>query len=296
MTGIGMRFVLFGAILGILCLVHAEVVVAQSTGQTAHAQAPREGYDEWNFDFDFRSWVTAIEGEVTAQGTKTPLDISFRDTLHLLDELQFISYGHLELKKGPFGLILDGYYVNMEDQSGLSFAVPVLVPVLDRTINIPVTAQLEVLSETAFLEGALAYDILTSSQWRSGWPTWRLEALAGARYTYLRTRIEANLTGPLGRSVSVTRDGSRDWVDPIVGGRFSWRPAQGWLIGLRSDLGGFTVGADFTWNVEATITHNLNDWLYVNAGYRALYADYEQGSFKYDVWTHGPWTGFGVRF
>ncbi len=200
------------------------------------------------------------------------------------------------MKKGPFGLILDGYYVNLEDQSGLSFAVPVLVPGFDQTINIPVKARLDVLSETAFVEGALAYDIWISSNWRGGWPTWRLEALAGARYTYLRARLDAAFTGPLGNTVKATADGTRDWVDPILGGRFSWRPADGWLLGLRTDFGGFTVGADFTWNVEATVAYKLAEWLYVDAGYRALYADYEQGSFKYDVWTHGPWMGIGVKF
>lgn len=54
-----------------------------------------------------------------------------------------------------------------------------------------------------------------------GWPVWRLEALAGGRYYYFRARIEADLTGLKGRTVPLELNGSRDWADPFVGGRFS---------------------------------------------------------------------------
>jgi hypothetical protein len=278
----------------VLALV-ASTPWAWAQGQGAAAQMTGGEYDDWNYGFELRSWLTMFSGDVTARGNDTSVDIDFGDLMHLLDELQFIFDGHVEVKKGPFGLILDGFYVNLEDQSGLDFAVPVLVPPIG-TVEIPLKAKLDVLSEIAYVEGAFAYDIWTSSSWRGGWPVWRLEALAGGRYYYLRTRIEADLTGPRGTTVPFELDGSRDWVDPIVGGRFSWRPAEGWLVGLRSDFGGFTIGSDFAWNVEATVEYQLANWLYVDAGYRALYADYEQGSFKYDVWTHGPWIGIGFKF
>jgi len=71
---------------------------------------------------------------------------------------------------------------------------------------------------------------------------------------------------------------------------------EGLQVRLRSDFGGFTLGSKFAWNVDATVAYQLASWLYMDAGYRALYADYEQGSFKYDIWTHGPWMGVGVRF
>jgi hypothetical protein len=173
----------------------------------------------------------------------------------------------------------------------------VLVPPLyPRTFNIPVDAHLDVLSETSFVEGALAYDVLTSSDWNEAWPVWRLEALAGARYTYLRNRVEGVLTGPNGRTLNIEADGSRDWVDPIVGGRLSWRPVEGWLLSLRTDFGGFTVGSTFTWNVDATVAYQLANWFYLNTGYRALYAYYVQGSFKYDTWILGPYMGLGFKF
>ena len=72
------------------------------------------------------------------------------------------------------------------------------------------------------------------------------------------------------------------------------------LLGFRVDFGGFTLVSDFQTNLDASVTYHINDWLFANLGYRALYDNYESGSganrFKYDVWAYGPWLGFGVRF
>ncbi len=149
--------------------------------------------------------------------------------------------------------------------------------------------------QAAITEGALAYDIWASSNWRGGWPTMRVEALAGARYTYLRTKIDAAFTSALG-NVRVESDGHEDWVDPFVGGRFSWHPADRCLLSLRTDFGGFTAGADFAWNVNLAVAYKLTNWLTVDGGYRALYTDLDKGDFKYRLWWHGPWMGLGVRF
>jgi hypothetical protein len=295
MTRRAMRSVLIGALIGTICVGMAGLAVAQSAGHATSTKGAAEGYDGWTFDLGLRAWLVGYSGNVNAKGRDAKIDVTLDDTMHLLDELQFTIYGHTEVKKGPFGLIMDAFYLNLEDQGSRSFVLPVLVPPIG-IVNIPVNAGFDVLWETAVIEGALAYDVLTSSAWSGGWPIWRLEALAGARYTYLRSRIDVDLTGPRGRTIGLTLDGSRDWVDPIVGGRFSWRPGDGWLLGLRTDFGGFTVGADFTWNVEATVSYKVANWFSVDAGFRALYADYEQGSFKYDVWTYGPWAGLGFKF
>ncbi len=269
--------------------------MAQSPGQGASHGDSRGGYDDWNVMLEFHNWLTAISGDVTSGGNRTSIDISFRDTLHLLDELQFGIMAHGEVKKGPFGLLLDGMYMRMEDRGGGVFAVPVFVPSFGQTVPIPVQVRAEVLAEAAITEGALAYDIWASSNWRGGWPTMRVEALAGARYTYLRTKIDAAFTSALG-NVRVESDGHEDWVDPFVGGRFSWHPADRCLLSLRTDFGGFTAGADFAWNVNLAVAYKLTNWLTVDGGYRALYTDLDKGDFKYRLWWHGPWMGLGVRF
>jgi hypothetical protein len=112
--------------------------------------------------------------------------------------------------------------------------------------------------------------------------------------------VEVEVQGPLGiRSFSAGADRSRDWVDPFLGGRVLWRPSEKWLMGFRTDVGGFTVSSDFTFNVNAEVAYRINEWLFVNGGYRALYTDYETGSgndrFEFDMWLHGPWVGVGIE-
>ncbi len=64
-----------------LCVGIAGVSGAQSTGQIEVPQGSRGGYDDRNFGFEVRNWLTAISGDVSARGKDAPIDVNFRDTL-----------------------------------------------------------------------------------------------------------------------------------------------------------------------------------------------------------------------
>ena len=70
---------------------------------------------------------------------------------------------------------------------------------------------------------------------------------------------------------------------------------------LRSeaDIGGFGVGSDLTWNAQAVAGYHFTVAGYeafAAAGYRALYWDYKNGGFAWDVTMSGPMLGAGPRF
>ncbi len=48
-------------------------------------------------------------------------------------------------------------------------------------------------------------------------------------------------------------DVSKNWIDPLIGGRYLWRFADGWNIIARGDIGGFGVGSDFSWHALGLI-------------------------------------------
>jgi hypothetical protein len=106
--------------------------------------------------------------------------------------------------------------------------------------------------------------------------------------------------GPVTKTVAVDKVGTKDWYDPIVGGRLLWNLSDHWMLGFRADVGGFTAASDFETNLEASLTYRINDRFFLNAAYRGYYDDYETGSgkdkFKYNIWAYGPWVGFGLRF
>jgi len=99
--------------------------------------------------------------------------------------------------------------------------------------------------------------------------------------------------GPRSRSVSET------WVDPVIIGRAKF-PSKKWMFQLRGDLGGFGIGSDFTWQVQADIGYRFSKLFQLGLGYRYIGMDYENGSgadrFLYDVDTYGPALKFGFHF
>jgi hypothetical protein len=256
-----------------------------------------KGYNDWRFNVNLYSWLYGLQGDVTGKGRTQSVDITLDDTLHLLDEITMVFMGRFEISKGPCGLYFDGTFLKLEDSGAgeRQIKVPILIqPTF--TIN----GKVDVTAETSFNEGAFSYDVYTSPCMVGNMPELTLEVLGGARYTYLRSKVHLEIQGPLGNTRTLDADNSRDWVDPIVGGRLLWRPTQKWLMSLRTDVGGFGLGSDITFNINAEVAYRIYKGIYANAGYRALYMDYETGSgndkFAFDMWIHGPWMGLGVEF
>ncbi len=148
-------------------------------------------------------------------------------------------------------------------------------------------------------EGCVLYDLYRSSSSTGNRAVFTIEALAGARYIYLRDKIEAQIVRPSGTRM-LTLQGKQEWVDPILGGRISWNLSDNWTVGFRADVGGFFLSSEITWNLDATARYRITKWLNLDGGFRALYEDHESGSglnkFKYAAWMYGPWLGVGVEF
>jgi hypothetical protein len=98
-----------------------------------------------------------------------------------------------------------------------------------------------------------------------------------------------------GPDLEVSQD--KTWTDPIAG--LTLRTAAGRPVQLRvySEIGGFGLGSDFTWQVFPTVGIRLGRGASLELGYRWLDLDYATGEglseFRYDVLTQGPVVGFG---
>jgi hypothetical protein len=286
-------------IYSIICFVGIVVssfAAAQEVSRTKSGAATEKGYDDWHFLFYLPGWIAGLEGDVTASGTKADVHVSIEQSLENLKQLESMALGHFEVKKGPWGLLVEGIYMKLGDEvnAARKIKLPILVPV-----EIPVSGRIEVFSEMSFDEAALLYDLYRSPSSIGNRAILTVEALGGARYTYLRTKIEATIAGPLG-TTRRTLQGKRDWVDPILGGRLSWNLSDRCMLGFRADVGGFGISSDIALNLDAMLKYRITKQLNLYSGFRALYMDHEEGSgsskFKYDVWAYGPWMGLGVEF
>jgi hypothetical protein len=82
------------------------------------------------------------------------------------------------------------------------------------------------------------------------------------------------------------------WFDPIAIVRSQRVVREKWLLQLRGDLGGFGVGSDLTWQVQANVGYKISKLFQASVGYRVIAIDYNKGDgpdrFVYDINTFGP--------
>jgi hypothetical protein len=182
------------------------------------------------FRFGIPAWLPETHGDVSVRGMQAPVDVTTRELFQAVDDLNFIVAGRMEAEAGRWGLLVDGGYLNMSE---------------NRTIlgnRVDVSA----VFEQAIVDAALTYD-LQEAVYEDGVPvSTTAEVLAGARY-WLLGADNVTLTGPRGNSVSSS--GTRQWVDPIIGGRIARPLTDSLLMRLRADIGGFGAASDFTWNI-----------------------------------------------
>jgi hypothetical protein len=93
-----------------------------------------------------------------------------------------------------------------------------------------------------------------------------------------------------------------DWVDPVVGARWTRALNDRWSLSLRGDVGGFGLEADFSATAALGAVYRFNDRFKLDLQYKGLWVDYESGTrgrpgyFEYDTVTHGPILGLIINF
>jgi hypothetical protein len=98
------------------------------------------------------------------------------------------------------------------------------------------------------------------------------------------------------RSVSLTED----WIDPTVVMRGTFPLGARWRAQLRGNIGGFGVGSDVFWQLQADVVYRHSDQWQFTFGYRLIDYAYDQGDgldrFRYDMQKFGPVLKVGNSF
>ncbi len=285
-----------------ICLASSVAVGSASVAFSADFGAPPEPVlpaSQWRLSFTPYAWLTWLNGSMTVKGRSVDLDVAPWTVLGHLERAPFFGYG--EARNGPLALYSDVFYADL----GLSAS-----GIRSRSVASGITGTLSAAVgahfEEAVVEVGGAYEV-----WKCD-PHTAIDLLAGARYWHqdmsINLALNASLTDlgglDISRGFALDRSGSVDWVDPVVGGRFRYNLAPGQDLMLRADIGGFGAGSQFSWNALAAYSFVLTQRDGVTysglLGYRALNADFEQGSgrtrYVYDVTMHGPVTGLTIGF
>ncbi len=256
----------------VLLLVVFLVLVAAIPGSPA---AQEEG---WEYAVTPNMWALSLDGGVTVKGQKSDVDMKFSD---IWDELNIAGMVAFQARKGEWGFYGDVVYANLGTTTHVA------------GIRIDPDINLLLLTANGFYRIG-TWDLSEVPGKKA--PTVTVDALFGARYTYLD--IELDIEG------FADPEGDQDWVDPLIGVRTLWSLSDRWTLALEGSIGGFGVGSDFTWHAHGLIGYGFGlfgeDNATVFGGYRALSQDYDDGhgndKFEWDVTLYGPIAGLRIQF
>ncbi len=109
-------------------------------------------------------------------------------------------------------------------------------------------------------------------------------------------KLAAAINKQLVDRVPTSASAEKDWLDPIVGVRAQWNINDRFFLAGKSDIGGFGVGSDLAWTLQATAGYHFTQNVSAELGYRYLHTDYSDGAFNYDVAQAGIFTSLNIEF
>jgi len=246
-------------------LVALSLLLTIMAALPAAAQAPAG--DVWKITVAPYFMGAGLTGTTVVKGQEATIDMSFSD---ILKNLQFGAMGLVAARKGNWGVGGDVIWMSL-GANGTGPGVGLVTASADMN------------------QGAFAFYGIR----RLG-PS--ADLFFGARVNTLQANLRFN--GPI---TVRSADGSKTWVDPIVGVQLR-TPKNGghWHAQVYTEIGGFGAGSTFTWQIFPTVGVDLTKRASLEFGYRWLDIDYSSGDnttlFKYDVLTQGPLFGLGFRF
>ena len=238
----------------------------------------------WRFSFTLPLWIPSISGSFASGGTSVNTGGSLGGLSGVLDRLapdtstslEFFFMGRFAAMKGPWTLVAEGYYAS-----------------LDETVDWKIREE----DTTGSLDAAI---LRAYAAWQERSPLGQgpgAAVLAVGPYVGARAYIiDVHANPASGPSV----DGSKSWIDPIVGVRADVTFRNGASIDLVADVGGVVTGSDPSWSFDAEISWPLGRHWAVVAGWTVLDIDYRVGSgdrdFTMNIGLSGPHVGVTYRF
>jgi hypothetical protein len=208
-------------------------------------------------------WLPGMKGTVGAGGGGVDVDVTPIDIISNLSELvqvlDGLYMGAGEIQYGKVGVLYDAFYMSVG--TNVSFFGG---PGVDFGFS-------------QFM-GTLAPSYRVHESERG-----YIDAIAGVRYWDINMNVNNASTGA-------------SWVDPIIGAKGRLNLSEKVYVDGWAMIGGFGVGSKFSWDVWSNIGYQVHDRFDVFAGFRAVGADYQSDSFKWDLIQYGPVVGATINF
>ena len=272
-----MRTVVGAALITLLLCVSGPTGVRGQESQSQEKQAQDSDAttteaSPWSFRVSPYVWFAGMNGKVRANENLPPIDVDvgFSEVFDAIDWSPPPVMLAGEVRYDRFAFITDFVSLGLEGED-------------ERTLGpVSVAARLEL--DTIVWTFGGSFRALQNDRVS-------LDLLAGGRLWSMDAK--GTLAGPLAVR---QRSGNKTWVDPIIGIAGRVELGGGFALRAEGDVGGFGIASDIDWQLLGTLQYQIAESIALEAGYRYLAVDHEDGGFLFNMALHGPILGATFRF
>ncbi len=218
----------------------------------------------WKFEVVPLFWASGLKADITSAAGEQNIDVSFSD---IMKDVHFGALGTFEGRKGPWGFLFDGMYVDIRKSIPQAGTMPGDVDLKANQSNFSLSGTVRL------ADGRVAFDLLV-----------------GARYSYMKNVLTVT-SGPYAGFQSTVKD---EWWDAIAGARLIYSLAKAWRLIGYFDIG--AGGSQATWQAKGAVEWRLSRVLSLEAGYRHFYFDRFANDTSTKMAKSGFYMGLGIWF
>jgi hypothetical protein len=126
-----------------------------------------------------------------------------------------------------------------------------------------------------------------------------LELGIGGILNSLQADVNINVNNIGGGTTNRSKELTQSWYDPMLIVRIRHNAVKKFMYEFRGEIGGFGIGSDFAWQIQAYAGYRFSKLFQITGGYRVISLDYSKGEgenrFLYDIDTFGPVIRFGFN-
>ena len=230
------------------------------------AQAPQS--PRGSFGWNLYLWASGISGTTGVFGLQLPTDLSFNDILH---HLKMTYAAEFEVRYNRWGLLTDFFYADI----GGYIATPG-----------PFLRQLALDDKLFIFQAIPNYRLFHSDK---GY----FDLVAGVRVMSSKLRLTGFRLSPFANGYFRT-SGDKSWADFVGGARGQFFLTHGLFVAAYGDIGGGS--SDLTWQVQGTMGYKFSKLVSLEAGWRLLSDNYQNGGFTYNVKQQGTFIGLNFTW
>ena len=198
------------------------------------ANADESANRNWQFSFEPYLLAASIKGDATMGRVEgVPIDVDFSA---ILETLQMAAMSRFEAQhKSGWGILFDYGFMDLGADTTVGLGGVVDAGVKQGILEVLATRSVDV-------------------------AVGELELLAGVRWWDNKVKASFDpviIEGSLGTVIN------EDWLDPVIGARWTRGVSERWQVQLRADVGGFGVASDFSWGASASGFYNYDGCLHI---------------------------------